>query len=809
LASGVEADFSIRRTGLSVSATEPHSTEIVPLVKALVDRYRVERELGAGGMATVYLAHDLKHEREVAIKVLHPELGAALGADRFSSEIRITARLQHPHILPLLDSGEAGGLLYYVMPFVVGGTLRARLERDQQLPVPEAVRIAKEVASALAYAHARGIIHRDIKPENILLGATDPGSPPPALLSDFGIARSLDAAARKTSTGVTLGTAAYMSPEQATAEPEIDGRSDIYSVGCVLYEMLAGEPPFTGPNARAILAKTLSDPVRPVRRLRDTVPPHVDAALMTALARTPVDRFPDAAAFVAALEGDVTHSGALGAVERPRARRWTTPRVAAVLVGALAVGAVAWATLRPKAASAAIPAVRVQRFTTLAGDTASAYLAATLQQDVTAALAGSRSARVFAMDSAKLASGYAVTAMAVRRPDSVEVRLTVSREPDGELVGTKVVRQPLGRAQILPELTANAILDLVGSGRRVATSRSTSTRDSVAYDLFLRGRYQTDRRTEASTQRAVSLFRAAVARDSSFAEGWAGLVRAYAQANYRGYRIPGVSSDSLVPLMVDASERALDADSTRSYVWVGRAVALREIEPTSRQGQIAALERAIALDSSDADAWYYTAMAWEDSLEPARAGDAFRHALRIDPTHRNALGFFSLHFMWARQYDSALAWGNIGRRIDPAHILIRQALGLTELIAGDTARAAEDFRTEMRVSNGPDEGFGRAGLADIAMRQGNRALADSLIRQTMAATDTVRPTVHDAAYLAWGLAAVGDKNRAIRLLGRYTPRADAHFQLHLQRDPLLDPLRSVPAFRVLLARKDKIQGPGS
>ena len=791
-----------------MSATEP-SLDIAPLVKALADRYRVERELGAGGMATVYLAQDLKHDREVAIKVLQPELGAALGADRFHAEIRITARLQHPNILPLIDSGEAGGLLYYVMPFLVGGTLRDRLEREQQLPVPDAVRIAKEVASALGYAHARGIVHRDIKPENILLGASDAGTPPPALLSDFGIARSLDAAVRKTSTGVTLGTAAYMSPEQATAAPDIDGRSDIYSLGCVLYETLAGEPPFTGPNARAILAKTLSDPVRPVRRLRNSVPEFVDAALMTALARSPVDRFPDAAAFVAALEGDTTHSGALNALKRTRSR-WARPRIAAGLVGAVAIGALAWTAFsRPKAANAAMPAVRLERFTTRAGDTASAYLAETLQQDVTSTLASSRSARVFAMDSAKLPSGYAVAAMAVRKPDSVEVRLTVSKEPDGELVGTKVVRQPLGRMHALPEMTANAILDLVGSRRRVTKAASKGTRDSIAYDLFLRGRYQTDRRTESGTQHAVGLFRDAIARDSSFAEGWAGLVRAYAQANYRGYQIPEVPRDRLVSLMLEASERALDADSTRSYVWVGRAVALREIEPTSRQAQLAALERAIALDSTNADAWYYTGVAWEDSLEPARAVDAYRHALRLDPTHRNVLGFYALHFMWARQYDSALTWANTGKRIDPAHILIRQALGMTELLLGDTARAAEDFRTEMRVSNGPDEGFSAAGLADVAMRQGDKATASSLIRQAIAATDTVRPTLHDAAFLAWGLAATGDKNQAIRMLSRYTPRADAHFQLHLQRDPLLDPLRSMPAFRALLVRKDKIQEPGS
>ena len=786
-----------------MSATEPPSTDIAPLARALASRYRVERELGAGGMATVFLAHDLRHEREVAIKVLHPELGAALGADRFEAEIRITAKLQHPHILPLLDSGEAEGLLYYVMPFVAGGSLRTRLEREQQLPVAEAVRITKEVASALAYAHARGIIHRDIKPENIVLGASE-GGPPPALLADFGIARTIDGSMKKTSTGVTLGTAAYMSPEQATAEPNLDGRSDIYSLGCVLYEMLAGEPPFTGPNARAILAKALSDPVRPVRRLRDSVPLHVDEALATALARSPVDRFADAATFIAALDGSSAHGSALGAGGPAPARRWISKRLALPVVGGIALGAVAWGVLaRPKAASAEMPSVRMERFTTLAGDTASAYLAATLQQDVTTTLAGSRSARVFAMDSAKLPSGYAVSAMTVRTPESVEVRLTVSRDPNGELVGTKVVRQPAGRTSVLPELAANAILDLVGIRRRVAVAPSTSTKDSVAYDLFLRGRYQIDRRTEGGTQRAVSLFRAAVARDSTFAEGWAGLVRAYAQAHTRGYRIPGVASDSLMSLLLDASDRGLEADSTRSYVWVGRAVAIRELEPTSRQSQVAALERAIALDSSNADAWYYLGVALEDSLEPGRALAAYRQALRIDPTHRLAIGYTALHFMWTRQYDSALTWGNTGKRIDPAFFFVRQPLGMAELLVGDTARAAEDFRGEARVSGGRDEGFSHAGLADIAMRQGDRATADSLVRSGMTQADTLHPTLHEAAYLAWGLTALGDKSRAIRLLGRYTPRADQHFQLHLQRDPLLDPLRSDRAFQALLVGKSE------
>src|SRR5947209_8216783 len=238
------------------------------LSAAVADRYRIERELGAGGMATVYLAHDLKHDRDVAIKVLHPDLGAALGGERFLSEIRTTARLQHPHILPLLDSGDANGLLYYVMPVVTGESLRARLDRERQLPIPEAVRIAREVASALDYAHRQGVIHRDIKPENILLHDGQ------ALVADFGIALAVQTAGgqRMTQTGLSLGTPNYMSPEQAMGERTIDARADIYALGAVLYEMLVGDAPFTGSSVQAIVAKVLTERPSPITTIRDTVP---------------------------------------------------------------------------------------------------------------------------------------------------------------------------------------------------------------------------------------------------------------------------------------------------------------------------------------------------------------------------------------------------------------------------------------------------------------------------------------------------------------------------------------------------------
>ncbi|HET7553919.1 MAG TPA: protein kinase [Gemmatimonadaceae bacterium] len=272
---------------------------ISPLAAAVAERYRVERKLGAGGMATVYLAEDLKHHRRVAIKVLRPALAAVIGVERFLREIETIAALQHPHILGLIDSGEASGSAYFVMPYVEGESLRDRLAREKQLPIPDALRIASEVASALDYAHRHGVIHRDIKPENILL---HDGS---ALVADFGIALAVSNTAgnRMTETGMSLGTPHYMSPEQAMGERNLDSRTDVYALGCVLYEMLAGEPPFTGPTAQAIVAKVVTATPEPLTTYRKTVPPAIEDAVLTALEKLPADRFSSAREFAEALEG--------------------------------------------------------------------------------------------------------------------------------------------------------------------------------------------------------------------------------------------------------------------------------------------------------------------------------------------------------------------------------------------------------------------------------------------------------------------------------------------------------------------------
>jgi serine/threonine-protein kinase len=269
----------------------------------LADRYRIERELGAGGMATVYLAHDVRHDRKVALKVLKPELAAVIGPARFLAEIKTTANLQNPHILPLHDSGVIDGTVYYVMPFVEGESLRDRITREKQLPIPDAIRITTAVADALQYAHSHNVIHRDIKPENILLHDGH------ALVADFGIALAAKTAdSRLTETGMSLGTPHYMSPEQAMGERDLDARSDIYALGCVLYEMLTGQPPFTGPTAQSIAAKVITEEPVPPSRMRGTVDETLDDAVLTALEKLPADRFPTAAAFANALAGNPSTS---------------------------------------------------------------------------------------------------------------------------------------------------------------------------------------------------------------------------------------------------------------------------------------------------------------------------------------------------------------------------------------------------------------------------------------------------------------------------------------------------------------------
>ncbi len=368
---------------------------------ALADRYRIERELGSGGMATVYLAHDVKHDRKVALKVMRPELSAILGGERFLREIKITAKLNHPHILPLLDSGEAGGFLFYVMPYVEGESLRDRLNREKQLPIPDALKIAGEMADALSFAHDHNVIHRDIKPENVLLEAKH------AVVADFGVARAIEEAGetRLTETGISIGTPAYLSPEQASGERELDGRSDIYALGCVLYEMLAGQPPFTGPTAESIVHQHLTAEPPSVTRLRPSVPDAVFSTVTRSLAKARADRHQTAEELGAELTAEQVSISAPTAAARPK----LPVRLLAAVGGLAVVTAVITAVLvlrPPTTPTHQRTAIAVLLFQNLTAEESRAYFASGLHEELLTQLAKVAALKVISRTSVL---GYAGT----------------------------------------------------------------------------------------------------------------------------------------------------------------------------------------------------------------------------------------------------------------------------------------------------------------------------------------------------------------------------------------------------------------
>ncbi len=514
------------------------------IAAALSDRYVLERELGQGGMAVVYLAHDLRHHRRVALKVLRPELAVSLGPERFLHEIRIAAGLQHPHILPVFDSGDASGQLWYTMPYVEGETLRQRMSREKQLPLDDARRIAVQVLSALEYAHAHGIIHRDVKPENILLEGDQ------AVVADLGIARAIAdvGGERLTATGLAVGTPAYMSPEQACAEPNIDRRTDIYSLGCVLYEMLAGEPPYTGPTPQAIVARRLTEPPPRLRTIRDA-PESLEQAIHRALARNAADRFATARDFARAItEVETTAPGSAGTRPATPAPRRRAPKA---LVGAvlLALGlAVVWIAYRRSAT--AVPPVSATRLAVLPfavrGSGGFSYLAEGMVDLLSRDLDGAGDLRT-------IDAGTIFTAVARNTRDGsldVERGRTVARRVGAGLyvlgsihaVGGRVRIQAAlydvadARAEAQTHVTVEGdsarLFELVdrlsaqllvkrggGPVSRLAETAAITTRSLVALKAYL----DAERRLRAASLQparldsAITMFRQAVTEDSTFA----------------------------------------------------------------------------------------------------------------------------------------------------------------------------------------------------------------------------------------------------------------------------------------------------
>ena len=562
------------------------------LRNTLADRYTIPRELGRGGMATVYLAHEMKHDREVAIKVLRPELAATLGADRFLREIKIAAKLTHPHILALHDSGEAGGFLYYVMPYVEGESLRDRLNRERQLPLEDAVRIAREVASALSHAHSQGVIHRDIKPENILLSAGE------AVVADFGIARAVSAAGGEqlTETGMAVGTPAYMSPEQATAD-KVDGRSDIYSLACVLYEMVGGDPPFLGSTPQSILARKLSEAVPSLQVVRTTVPDSLEHAVMKALAQVPADRFMTAEAFSEALTG--SDEPATDKARVVEGRRITLKRVLyaggllVILValwwgGSVVRGAFSNVSSTAEGVAFGLERLVVLPFQNLTGDTTQEYLIDGLMEELTSELAKAGALEVRSRTSAIRYKGTELSAPEIGRELSVDGLVEGSVMGWGDTV--RVVVQLVDAArdahrwsreytepyERLPMVSGQMARDLLAvllpDEPRTEAGRELNppTENIVAYELYQQG----VRELYRLDLRAIDLFNAAILEDSTFALAYAGLADMYTV-------LPGLVSTGdhtrpreYVDLARDAVVTALRLDPNLSEARATRGVLL-------------------------------------------------------------------------------------------------------------------------------------------------------------------------------------------------------------------------------------------
>jgi len=769
-----------------------------------VDRYRIERELGRGGMATVFYAWDLKHDRPVALKLLHSDLAHLLGPERFLREIRLSARLQHPHILSVLDSGEVGGtgdqggaLLWYTMPFVEGETLRDRLRREGQLPLDEALRITSQAADALHYAHQHGVIHRDIKPENILLSGNH------AQVADFGVATAIPdgtkgPADRLTETGLAVGTPQYMSPEQSAGERTLDARSDIYALGTVLYEMLAGEPPYTGPTPQAILAKRLTEPLPHIRTVRD-VPRWVEDAVTRALARAPADRFGTAAEFAEALtkradkavEADRTDEGS----RSPR-------RLVALTALSALIAVAAYFTFRPHGTSPdGTPSAAVLPFVDLSPEKDQEYFSDGLTDELITALSRIEGLKVAARTSSfqfkdakadvrevgrklgvatvvegsirKSGNRLRVSAQLVSAKDGYELW---SENYDRELADVFAVQEEIARSIV-------AALRLRLGHQSDSALAERPTRDLDAYDLYLKGRFAWNQRTGGSMLLAAQYLKQAVERDSSFARAYAGL----ADASILLPQYSGVLPRVAWPEAKSAALKALVLDSTlaEAHTSLAYGTMLYEWDWTAAE---AGFKRAIAADPNypTARQWYGDYLAGRGRLEESLK--EMRRGVELDPLSRIIGGELAWTYYVMHRNDEALAQIDTLLRLDPnfSHTYFIQSLIYLQQRDYEKALVAVQRDSELGGSYAQPEGrrvWIHAGMGDTAAAK--RALA---ALEERSKREYVAPWTFAVAYTG-----LGDKTRAIAWLNKGIDERDMIMAENLF-DPILDPLRRDPRF---------------
>jgi serine/threonine-protein kinase len=815
------------------------------LTAALAGRYRVERELGAGGMATVYLAHDVRHDRKVAVKVLRQDLAASLGAERFHREIRIAAALQHPHILPLYDSGDAGGLLFYVMPYVEGTSLRQKLLREGELPITDAVRILRDVADALAAAHQAGVVHRDLKPENVMLSGRH------ALVTDFGVAKAVSESTGRqslTTLGVALGTPAYMAPEQATADPNLDHRADLYAFGVMAYELLAGRPPFTGMSPQEVLAAHVTSAAEPVTRHRAAVPPMLSSLVMRCLEKRPADRWQSAEELIPQLEAVLTPSGGMApTAAQPAAALARSPRTTWLVAGAtlvllVAIGAVALRARGGTGSSTSDHSIAVLPFESIDADSASESFILGVHGEIVTQLSKVPTMQVASRSSSRGYLGTRKTPREIAGELGVNTLLTGSVQRasgqvrfqvalDDASTGRQIWAESYNRSLTAENLfaiqgdvarqVANA-LSIRLSEANVAELSTPPTKNLAALDLyhaaeagwFNRGNATTDTQTVRALERAVAL-------DSSFMRAWVLLAQARSWQLRSGIEFDTLPAWRAVQRAVALAPGSLDARLAAAYYhYYARADyqrALADLEEADRLlpnsseiiNAIGLLQRRLGR--------------WDDALASfTRASTLDRRSLEVWYAIGETNEFLgrSRDALAAYDYGVAISASNV--RIVTGRTTALLSLGDTagartyienvrNIVTGPAARTLtsvtawlnRDLRAQIAATEQASRGFSStsqqrdAWLAVLHRVAGNsaaaRAYADTAEAQADSAIRSARRRAGDPfgmraiveANLAIALAAAGDTGRAIALVdsafARFNPSVDAPDGAHMKR----------------------------
>jgi serine/threonine-protein kinase len=749
--------------------------------------YRLERELGHGGMALVYVAEDLRHHRRVAIKVLRPELGAAVSGERFLREIEIAASLRHPHISPLFDSGDADGLLYYVMPLIEGETLRARLERERQLPIDDALRFAHELADALSYAHAKGVIHRDIKPENVLI---EHGRP---VLVDFGIAKALGpdgTASALTGTGISIGTPAYMSPEQAAGGgDEVDGRSDLYSLACLVYEMLAGQPPFTGATTETLVRQHIVAPLPPVAQFRPTVPAHVGAALARALAKAPADRFATVERFSAALEPPRSMSRSAP----PEGKRTAWWRRTTVMAGALVlVLGTAWAMREwdrsPASSGVSVaPSLAILPFDNLSGDTAIVPLIVGMHAEMVtqltklggltiasrhAALEYQNSGKPDRQIAAELGVGALLRGSVQRAGDQVRISVTLTGAPNGKGLWADSYDRRYTAANLfelqgdIAREVANALQVQLTEGerRQIAKVQTTSL---PALDLYYRAIALRTNTVRENDSLVVALLERAVTLDPSFVSAWRLLAQTHGEQLARAETNDTLPAWKAVQRAQALAPGSLDAVLAHGYY--------RYYVHGDFAGALADLEGANRLMPNASEILLPMSGLKRHLGKPADAVALLERAVKLDPRNAGLLSDLGAHYAAAGRYADAQ------RAFDSSLAILPQGTGtiLTKLYTlwavGDTAGARRFYRSVAPLLPAGNRAYLEGHMALLA-----RDLPRALEGSRAAPPYFNSPFSHGALTLALIARASGDST----LAHRYADSVLADGRRELPRRPL-------------------------